>query len=70
MHIEIEGGPEPLDEGDDAGSGPAFAGETGTVDEVGLDGPNSEFVADSKGYSNTKSRPFALQCGLHCLSLL
>ena len=38
VHVEIQRRPEALDEGDDAGSGTTFAGETSTVDEVGFDG--------------------------------
>jgi len=38
VNIEIQSRPKSLDKGDDAGSGATSSGETGSVDEVGLEG--------------------------------
>jgi len=42
VHVEIQSRPKSLDEGDDAGSGPALTSEPGTVNEMGLDGPGND----------------------------
>ena len=49
VHVEIQGRPKSLDEDNDAGSGAALTGETGTVDEIGFDGSGAcpELVAIS-----------------------
>ncbi len=42
VNIEIQGRPKSPDEGDDAGSGTALTGETGTVDKIGFAGSGND----------------------------